>query len=113
MDRRTFLGLGLGAVAWPALGRAAPVRSERARLRELGIVIGELATGPHNAITDVEGVEVGHVTLIEDGGPDFGEASTVSSAEPLSRVVRCNFFTMAPPRRRGDGTSPSPLVLAS
>ena len=54
MDRRTFLGLGLGATAWPALGRAAPVRQTRARLRELGIVIGELATGPHNAITDVE-----------------------------------------------------------
>ena len=69
MDRRTFLGLGLGAAAWPALGRAAPVRPQRARLRELGIVIGELATGPRNAITDVEGVQVGHVTLIEDGGP--------------------------------------------
>ena len=69
MDRRTFLGLGLGAAAWPALGRAAPVRPQRVRLRELGIVIGELATGPHNAITDVGGVQVGHVTLIEDGGP--------------------------------------------
>ena len=69
MDRRTFLGLGLSAAVWPALGRAAPVRPERVRLRELGIVIGELATGPHNAITDVEGVQVGHVTLIEDGGP--------------------------------------------
>ncbi len=69
MERRTFLGLGLGAVAWPALGRAAPVRPQRARLRELGIVIGELATGSHNAITDVAGVEVGHLTLIEDGGP--------------------------------------------
>ena len=69
MDRRTFLGLGLSAAAWPALGRATPVRPERVRLRELGIVIGELATGPYNAITDVEGVRVGHVTLIEDGGP--------------------------------------------
>ncbi len=69
MDRRTFLGLGLSAAAWPALGRAAPVRSERVRLRELGIVIGELATGFHNAITDVEGVRVGHLTLIQDGGP--------------------------------------------
>ena len=69
MDRRTFLGLGLGAAVWPALGRAASVRSERVRLRELGIVIGELAIGPHNAITDVEGVQVGHLTLIEEGGP--------------------------------------------
>lgn len=69
MDRRAFLGLGLGAAAWPALGRAAPVRPGRARLRELGIVIGELTPGPHNAITDVAGVKVGHQTLIQDGGP--------------------------------------------
>lgn len=69
MNRRTFLGLGLSAAVWPALGRAAPVRLERVRLRELGIVIGDLATGPHNAITDVEGVQVGHLTLIEEGGP--------------------------------------------
>ena len=69
MDRRTFLGLGLSAAVWPTLGRAAPVWPERARLRELGIVIGELAIGPYNAITDVEGVQVGHLTLIEDGGP--------------------------------------------
>ena len=96
MNRRTFLGLGLSAAAWPALGRAAPVRPERARLRELGIIIGELATGPHNAITDVEGVQVGHVTLIEEGGPDFGEASTVSSAEPLSRVVRTGVTAIVP-----------------
>lgn len=38
----------------------------RARLRDLGIVIGELPTGPNNAITDVPGVWVGHTTLIYD-----------------------------------------------
>ena len=38
----------------------------RMRLRELGIQIGRLPTGPYNAITDVPGVWVGHVTLIED-----------------------------------------------
>jgi D-aminopeptidase len=38
----------------------------RARLRDLGIVIGTLPTGPHNAITDVPGVRVGHATLIAD-----------------------------------------------
>lgn len=38
----------------------------RARLRDLGIVIGELPTGVHNAITDVPGVWVGHTTLIYD-----------------------------------------------
>ena len=36
----------------------------RARLRDLGIQIGSYPTGPHNAITDVPGVLVGHSTLI-------------------------------------------------
>ncbi|MEQ8303232.1 MAG: P1 family peptidase [Cyclobacteriaceae bacterium] len=35
------------------------------RARELGISIGVLNPGSHNAITDVKGVKVGHVTLIE------------------------------------------------
>jgi D-aminopeptidase len=38
---------------------------ERPRVREFGIKIGILEPGPLNAITDVEGVKVGHVTLIE------------------------------------------------
>ncbi len=38
----------------------------RARLRDLGIGIGTLPTGPLNAITDIAGVEVGHSTLIRD-----------------------------------------------
>jgi D-aminopeptidase len=39
---------------------------ERARLRDLGIVIGRYPAGPYNAITDVPGVLVGHSTLIYD-----------------------------------------------
>lgn len=35
------------------------------RSRELGIEIGVLSTGARNSITDVEGVKVGHTTLIE------------------------------------------------
>jgi D-aminopeptidase len=38
---------------------------ERPRVREFGIKIGILEPGPLNAITDVEGVKVGQVTLIE------------------------------------------------
>ena len=38
----------------------------RRRLRDLGIVIGRLPPGKHNAITDVPGVFVGHTTLIFD-----------------------------------------------
>lgn len=37
---------------------------ERPRARELGIVIGTFSTGSLNAITDVPGVRVGHVTVI-------------------------------------------------
>jgi D-aminopeptidase len=39
--------------------------AERKRARELGVVPGRYPMGPLNAITDVAGVTVGHVTLIE------------------------------------------------
>ena len=38
----------------------------RSRLRDLGITVGTLPTGPLNAITDVDGVWVGHATVIRD-----------------------------------------------
>src|SRR6185312_6429939 len=37
-----------------------------ARLRDLGITVGQLPPGPFNAITDVAGVRVGHATVIHD-----------------------------------------------
>ncbi len=46
----------------------------RVRARDLGIVTGELAPGPLNAITDVEGVMVGHSTIVRgDGALKKGE----------------------------------------
>ena len=42
---------------------------ERPRARAAGIRIGPFQTGPHNAITDVAGVRVGHVTLVSGDGP--------------------------------------------
>jgi len=38
---------------------------KRMRARELGIEVGVLKTGKYNAITDVEGVLVGHKTLVK------------------------------------------------
>jgi D-aminopeptidase len=38
------------------------------RLRDFGVTPGRLPTGQHNAITDVAGVRVGHVTLISGEG---------------------------------------------
>jgi D-aminopeptidase len=43
--------------------------SKRPRARDIGLVIGALPAGPHNAITDVAGVRVGHTTLIRGEGP--------------------------------------------
>lgn len=40
----------------------------RCRARDLGIAIGRHEPGKYNAITDVEGVKVGHVTLNEGEG---------------------------------------------
>lgn len=39
------------------------------RVRDLGLNPGRLPTGELNAITDVPGVRVGHVTLIDGSGP--------------------------------------------
>ncbi|GIX05959.1 MAG: hypothetical protein KatS3mg115_0362 [Candidatus Poribacteria bacterium] len=61
--------------AWERAGRPplpTPETSTKApvRARDLGIRIGTLPTGRWNAITDVEGVRVGHVTLIQGEGAD-------------------------------------------
>jgi|APSaa5957512622_1039677.scaffolds.fasta_scaffold28028_2 D-aminopeptidase len=79
IDRRSFLRLGAGlAAGLPLAGCDSElltglpvdrtVEGRRARLRDLGIVIGDLIPGGNNAITDVEGVRVGHVTLIHEEG---------------------------------------------
>ena len=39
------------------------------RYRDLGLIVGQLPTGPLNAITDVAGLAVGVTTLIEGEGP--------------------------------------------
>jgi D-aminopeptidase len=54
-----------GAAAVAAASAAAPAGPERPRAREFGLVVGVLAPGPFNAITDVAGVAVGQVTLVE------------------------------------------------
>jgi D-aminopeptidase len=43
--------------------------TQRPRARDAGIRIGLLPTGLHNAISDVSGVRVGHVTLNSGDGP--------------------------------------------
>ena len=53
------------------------------RARELGIEIGRIPPGPANTITDVDGVRVGHTTLIEGDGIRTGVTVVVPPGEPL------------------------------
>lgn len=54
--------------------------SSRCRVRALGLTPGVLPTGPLNAITDVQGVRVGHFTLIE--GEDIRTGATAILPHP-------------------------------
>jgi len=63
----------LWLTAWERAGRPALPEPTEAlpstrRARDLGIRIGRLEPGPLNAITDVAGVRVGHVTRVEGEG---------------------------------------------
>ena len=50
------------------------------RLRDLGVTIGTMPTGPLNAITDVAGVRVGHATIVQ------GTAGSSSGRAPFAPV---------------------------
>ena len=50
-------------------------REDRARARELGVAPGILPPGPLNAITDVDGVSVGHETIVR--GDDIRTGVTI------------------------------------
>jgi D-aminopeptidase len=63
-----------------AMQTATPAAAEKPRARQLGIEIGPLPTGQHNAITDVAGVTVGHRTVI--AGEDVRTGVTVIVPQP-------------------------------
>ncbi len=64
------------------------------RARELGIAVGDLEPGPLDAITDVDGVRVGHSTLVE--GDDVRTGVTVVLFDHLPLFA-------APDRLNGNG----------
>jgi D-aminopeptidase len=62
----------------------------RARARVLGLGFGDLPPGPLNAITDVEGVRVGHLTLQNELGACTGITAILPHGEnPVQRKVPC------------------------
>lgn len=56
---------------------SANMDSQNKRLRDYGIEIGVLKTGKLNAITDVEGVYVGHETIIEGNNVRTGVTAII------------------------------------
>lgn len=55
------------------------------RLRDYGVEIGVFKTGPLNSITDVAGVKVGHVTLIEGDDIRTGVTAIVPHGDNIFR----------------------------
>lgn len=59
----------------------------RPTLRELGGSVGRFPTGLNNAITDVKGIKIGHVTRIADGIEMPGEAGRTCIRTGVTAVI--------------------------
>lgn len=70
----------LTATASAALLAQSAVEARRPRARDIGLAPGVFAPGPLNAITDVAGVRVGHVTLVEGDSVRTGVTVVVPHA---------------------------------
>jgi D-aminopeptidase len=76
--------LKLLSAALLLVAMTAPAQAQhRPRAREAGILIGVLPTGPLNAITDVAGVKVGQVTIIEGANIRTGVTAILPHAGNL------------------------------
>lgn len=74
------------------LGRMSDNQRPR-RARDLGIVVGALPTGRHNALTDVPGVRVGHTTIVDPPRLHTGVTAIVPDAlGPDRRSLPCGLF---------------------
>jgi D-aminopeptidase len=80
--------VALPLVALPLVALPLAAQSSRARARDLGVAPGVFAPGPRNAITDVAGVRVGQVTLVEGERVRTGVTAILPHGENayLSRV---------------------------
>jgi len=61
--RFTLLAVSLSAIPAHAMSQDS---ADRPRARDLGIVVGVFEPSTHNAITDVDGVRVGHTTVVRE-----------------------------------------------
>lgn len=63
-----------------------------ARAREWGLTFGDLEPGPDNAVTDVPGVGVGHVSVVTDTTLSGVTAVFPSTRNLVERPARAGFF---------------------
>lgn len=90
------------------------------RLRDYGIIIGEMKTGKKNSITDVEGVKVGHVTL-NDGEIQTGVTAILphtgnifkEKLMAVSHVINGFGKTMGTIQIDELGTIETPIILTN
>lgn len=113
--RYLTLVLCLASLATGALAQ------ERPRARDLGIAPGALQPGPLNAITDVEGVKVGHVTLLSGDRVRTGVTAILPHGSNLfqEKVAGAVFVGNAFGKLAGStqvhelGTIETPIVLTN
>ena len=75
----------LFALAAASMLATAMAAEQRPRARAAGVVVGSMAPGPRNAITDVAGVGVGHATLVEGTRLHTGVTAILPHAGNLYR----------------------------
>lgn len=92
----------------------------RARARDIGIQIGSIPTGTHNAITDVAGVKVGHVTLNEGDSIRTGVTAILPSDDiwtarlfGAAHTIHGNGEATGIPRINQAGWIESPIMLTN
>ena len=84
MFRRVVFLVGVCCLAMSAVvGVAEGTGEPRPRIRDLGVSPGVLAPGPFNAITDVEGVRVGHTTIIRGDAVRTGVTAVVPHGDDV------------------------------
>src|SRR5919112_553775 len=69
----------------PAMAQKSPKEPARPRARDIGLRVGVLPPGRLDAITDVEGVRVGHTTLVKGDDVRTGVTAVVPHAGNLFR----------------------------
>ncbi len=95
--------------------------ADQVRARDIGIKPGILKTGKYNAITDVAGVKVGHVTLSENGTVNTGATAILAHGDniyqnkvPAAAVIGNGFGKMMGYSQiRELGEIETPIVLTN